>query len=476
MPAIVWLRRDLRVHDHPALVTALERHGEVVPFFCLDDRLLHGRNASGPRTQFLLECLADLQNSLEDRGGRLAIRRGRPEHELVKLAAATGARDVYFTGEVTPFGRARDRRVHEATTAAGLRLHACPGLTAVDDVGDLRTKGSGRPYTVFSPFFRAWLAEPRRAVLAAPERIRVPAGVEGGALPTLEELGLVQEVTDPIRGGEAEGRRRVSAFLAAPVRDYEDTSDSLGADRTSRLSPFLHFGCVSPREIESGLAHDQGAAAFRRQLAWREFYQGLILHFPGNAVEEFQERYRGSLAYPGDDEAFERWTRGTTGFPLVDAGMRQLRHEGWMHNRARLVVGSFLTKDLGVDWRRGERWFMRLLIDGDEASNNGNWQWIASVGADPQPFFRRIYSPRRHMERYDPGGRYVRHWVPELRGVPDPYLREPWTMPPALQREMGCVIGTDYPPPMVDRRSAREAAFERYRSAGDRHDARAGAS
>ncbi len=188
----------------------------------------------------------------------------------------------------------------------------------------------------------------------------------------------------------------------------------------------------------------------------------MLLNFPRNARSEFQERYRGRIAWSRAERRFEAWCEGRTGFPLVDAGMRQLRREGWMHNRCRLVVGSFLTKDLGIDWRWGERHFMRHLIDGDEANNNGNWQWIASVGVDPQPFFRRFYSPTRHQERFDPDGEYVRRYVPELRDVPGEHLAEPWEMPQALQEETGCVIGRDYPEPVIDRSQARQEAFERY--------------
>ena len=191
------------------------------------------------------------------------------------------------------------------------------------------------------------------------------------------------------------------------------------------------------------------------------------MHHPDNAQQEFQPRYRGTLAWAGGDEEFTAWTEGRTGFPMVDAGMRQLRREGWMHNRVRLMVGSFLTKDLGIDWRRGEDWFMRLLLDGDQASNNGNWQWIASVGVDPQPAFRRIYNPSLQQERFDPGGRYVRRYVPELAQVPDEYLAEPWRMPSEVQEQAGCRIGRDYPGPIVDHRAARLAALDRYRDAAD---------
>ena len=267
---------------------------------------------------------------------------------------------------------------------------------------------------------------------------------------------------DPLPGGERAGRERLSRFVSDGVGEYTDNHDALGRDKTSRLSPYLHFGCLSPRELEERLPAGKGPDAFRRQLCWRDFYMHVLLHFPRNARSEFQERYRGSISWSYAEKAFDAWCQGRTGYPLVDAGMRQLLREGWMHNRARLVVGSFLTKDLGIDWRWGERWFMRLLIDGDEANNNGNWQWIASVGVDPQPFFRRIYNPARHMERYDPRGDYVRRYVPELSEVPDAYLAEPWTMPEDTQEDCGCVIGEDYPEPIVDHKEARKEAFARY--------------
>ena len=197
-----------------------------------------------------------------------------------------------------------------------------------------------------------------------------------------------------------------------------------------------------------------GAAAFHRQLCWRDFHHHVLHHFPANARSEFQDRYRGAIRWSYAKRPFEAWCEGRTGYPLVDAGMRQLRREGWMHNRARLVVGSFLTKSLGIDWRWGERFFMRYLIDGDEANNNGNWQWIASVGTDPQPAFRRIYNPTLHQQRYDPDNEYVRRFVPELAAVPDRYAPEPWTMPEQVQREAGCVIGDDYPGPIVDHKLA----------------------
>jgi deoxyribodipyrimidine photo-lyase len=463
LTAIVWFRRDLRVHDHPALRAALEQDERVVPVFCFDDGLLHGRHASGPRTQFLLECLSELDAALRERGSGLVLRHGAPERELAELARLTKAQTLHFTRDVTPFARSRGARVREALAGGGVELHGHPGLGAIDELDAPRTQ-AGRPYTVFTPFHRAWEREPRRDVLGAPRELPpLPARLAKGRIPSLRALGLEQEVAEPARGGERPARERLARFLADDVRGYGQGRDELGADSTSRLSPYLHFGCLSPREIEQRLPGGAGAEAFRRQLCWREFHHHVLLHFPRNARSEFQERYRGKLSWSRARGRFEHWCDGRTGYPLVDAGMRQLRREGWMHNRARMVVGSFLTKDLGIDWRWGERWFMRMLIDGDEANNNGNWQWIASVGTDPAPAFRRIYNPARQMETHDPDGRYVRRYVPELAAVPDEYLREPWTMPEEVQHAAGCTIGEHYPYPIVDHAQARREALERYR-------------
>ncbi|UJA21319.1 deoxyribodipyrimidine photo-lyase [Thermoleophilia bacterium SCSIO 60948] len=462
--AIVWFRRDLRLRDHPALRAALDSADRVVPVFCFDDSLLGGRHASGPRTQFMLECLAELDSDLRELGSGLVVRRGRPEREISDLAREIGAEEIHFSRDVSPFARQRGERTREAFEDIGLELHAHPGVNAIDDVGAPRTKSSDKPFTVFSPFHRTWVDIERRDVLRAPSSMPgLPSGLAKGRLPSLEALGLTQEVSDPARGGESEARKTYDRFLDGPIRDYSDNHDALGRDLTSRLSPYLHFGCLSARQIEERIPDGKGPAAFHRQICWRDFYSHVLVNFPRNARSEFQDRYRGNIKWSYAEKAFEKWCEGRTGFPLVDAGMRQLKAEGWMHNRARLVVGSFLTKDMGIDWRWGERWFMRMLIDGDEANNNGNWQWIASVGTDPAPAFRRLYNPQRHAERYDPNGTYVRRYVPELRDVPDEFIFAPHEMPDDVQREVGCVIGEDYPEQMLDHKAAREEALERLR-------------
>ncbi len=460
--AIIWFRRDLRLHDHLALRAALDSADAVVPLFCFDDGLLHGRHASGPRTQFLLESLTDLDAMLRERGSRLFVRHGPPQRELPALAAEVGAVAVHLSADVGPFARRRQQAVKSALDdSVDFSVH--PGLFVVDRLDAIRTQG-GDPYTVFTPFHRNWAAQPRRDVVGAPNRLPAPpARLAAGSLPTLQDLGLEQECEDPVPGGERAGRERLRRFLADAVRDYDAGRDRLAGDEVSRLSPYLHFGSLSPREVEHRLPDGAGATAYRRQLCWRDFYAQVIGHHPANARSEFQSRYRGSIRWSRAEKRFEAWCEGQTGYPAVDAGMRQLRREGWMHNRARLLVGSFLTKDLGIDWRWGERWFMRWLLDGDEASNNGNWQWIASVGVDPQPAFRRIFNPARQQERFDPDGDYVRRYVPELSRVPDNYLSEPWTMPDEVQERVGCRIGHEYPAPIVDHAQARREALDRYR-------------
>jgi deoxyribodipyrimidine photo-lyase len=467
--ALVWFRRDLRLHDNPALHAALVRHDTVVPLFCLDDRLLNGRHRSAPRAAFLRSCLVSLDEALHARGSTLLIRSGPPEQLIPALAQALYADEVFAAEDVGPFARRRDEAVAKALDAVGIRLHLRPGVFTVDDLGSIRT-GAGSPYTVFTPFHRRWLSEPRRPVRAAPHAMpSVPEGAPTGQ--TLPDFGeLPPQCRCP--GGEPAARERMERFLgvpavagAAPVAAYADRHDTLGDPGTSELSPYLHLGCLSPRELESRLPDDAGGEALRRQLCWRDFYAHVLLHHPGNAAVEHQPRYRGKIRWTRSERLFDAWRDGRTGYPLVDAGMRELAQTGWMHNRARMVVGSFLVKDLGIDWRWGERWFMRALIDGDEANNNGNWQWIASVGVDPQPPARRIFNPTLQQRRYDPEGDYVRRHVPELERVPDDYLAEPWKMSLEIQRAAGCVIGVDYPAPIVDHAVARQEAIARYAAA-----------
>jgi deoxyribodipyrimidine photo-lyase len=454
--ALVWFRRDLRVHDHPALTGAVRTYDRVVPVFVLDDALLSGRAASAARAEFLAGCLRSLDEELRLRGAGLVVRAGRPESELIRLARDTGAEAVFWTSDVSPYARARDARVTEALHAAGIRARPHGG-TYIVDVSKPRTN-SGAPYSVFSPFFRTWKDMPRRQVLPAPDRV---AGVEADSVSFNPAPLVAEPVVEP---GEAAARRAANAWLEDRVAGYAVRHDRVGEQGTSRLSPYLRWGCLSALELEQS-ARDRrapGPQAWIRQLCWRDFYAHVLLHWPSNLTTEFQERRRG-LEWSDDDALREAWQRGETGYPAVDAGMRELLRTGWMHNRARLIVGSFLTKDLHVDWRAGERWFSRLLLDGEPAQNNGNWQWIASVGVDPAPPVRRMYNPTLQGKRFDPTAAFIRRNVPELADVPDHRLFEPWTMTEAEQRESGCIIGRHYPAPVVDHEDERKVALDRYR-------------
>jgi deoxyribodipyrimidine photo-lyase len=465
--AIVWFRRDLRIHDHPALHAARAGHERVIPLFVVDDALLHGRYASPSRARFMLGCLRELDRALKDLGSGLVLRHGPPADAVIDVAREAGASAVFWTSDVAPYARRRDARVTEALGDAGVEARPCGGGYLVDP-SKPRTQG-GRPYTVFSPFHRAIADAERRAVHRAPTDLPpLPSSLKKGRIPSAEALELGAGVPEPaVEPGEAAARAALDRWLSdADVDHYADEHDTL-AGGTSLLSPYFRWGCLSARECEERAdgRGGQGAAAFTRQLAWRDFYAHQLLMFPDNINNEFQPRYRGTLRWADDDEALQAWKDGTTGFPIVDAGMRQLARTGWMHNRARLVVGSFLTKDLHLDWRDGERHFARLLLDGEPAQNNGNWQWIASTGADPAPYFRRLFNPMIQQRKFDPDGAYVRRWVPELRDVPVRKLPEPWTMSDEEQQDAGCVIGADYPAPIVDHAHEREVAKQRYGAA-----------
>ena len=462
--AIIWLRADLRVHDHPAISVAAAAHDHVVPLFVADERLTSsGGFRSGPRNAFLRGCLADVDASLRALGAALVVRHGRPEDVVPELARELGAAEVLWTSAVSPFARRRDRAVAEALAGAGIAARPQPGGYCTD-VSVPRTK-AGKPMTVFTPFWRVQRELPRRAVLKAAASMQLPDGLDPGELPA--GPSLADELPEPFCApGEAAARAAMDAWLEGAIDSYGDRHDDL-AGATSGLSAYLRWGCISARELEQRAIDrgSDGAAAFVRQLAWRDFYAHVLLLFPGNSRVEFQPRYR-DLEWADDPELLEAWTSGCTGYPLVDAGMRQLAATGWMHNRARMVVGSFLTKDLHLDWRAGEAWFERMLLDGEPAQNNGNWQWIASTGVDPAPYFRRMFNPVLQQQKFDPGGAYVRRWVPELREVPDRRLAEPWTMSDAEQAAAGCVIGDDYPQPVVDHAQERQVAMARYRAAG----------
>lgn len=405
--AIVFFTRDLRVHDQPALTEAVRVAERVVPLFVFD-RLILERFGVPNRAAFLLDALRDLRGALRARGGTLVIRDGDVVDEVVRVARETAAEAVFLSEDVSAYARAREDRLRRACRSARIELHVLPGVTVVPP-GDLAPAG-GDHYRIFTPYWRRWETAPRRRVLGAPRRVRVPTHVARGRVPALADLacsGTRSPCLPP--GGESEGRRRLTRWLRTGLRDYERLHDDLAADATSRLSPYLHLGCVSPLELAERARERGGGKAFVRQLAWRDFFAQLLAANPETSREDFRPRRD---RWREDEHALAAWKDGQTGYPLIDAGMRQLQREGWMHNRARLVTGSFLTKHLYLDWRLGAEHFFDLLVDGDVANNVGNWQWVAGTGADTRP--NRVFNPAVQAKRFDPTGEYVRRYVPEL--------------------------------------------------------------
>ncbi len=459
--AIVWFRRDFRVHDHPALAYALAHFDRVLPVFVVDDRLLGGRWHSPNRLWFLAGALGSLQHELRERDSALTVVRGDPVARIPELAVQAGAAAVIVTRDRTPYGRRRDDAVADALAAAGTRFISGRGLL-VHDPEDV-PRPAGGPFTVFSPFHRRWVATPLRALEPAPPsiptaRLRTALGDQDPAA----LLGRPRPTADPtllLEPTEAAARARLDRWAASDqLRDYATGRDRLDLDGTSRLSQDLRFGLLSPVEVLVRTGGDgPGSERFQSELAWRDFYAHLLWHLPRVARESFRADLDG-IAWSTDEDAVHAWRTGRTGYPVVDAAMRQLLATGWMHNRARMIVASFLTKHLGVDWRVGEAHFMAHLLDGDPASNNGGWQWAASTGTDPQPWFR-IFNPTLQGRRHDPDGAYVRRWVPELAsvsGLEGPAVHEP---PPGAYLDR-----------IVPHAESRERALAAYASRAARRD------
>jgi deoxyribodipyrimidine photo-lyase len=466
--AIWWIRRDLRLHDNPALAEAAKSEF-ILPLFILDPRLLESEYASERRLGFMLAGLRKLDESLAARGSRLIVRRGLPEQVLPRLVQEVGADLIFAAADISPFGRARDRQI-----AARLPLQLLPGITIRPP--DEIVKANGEPYLVFTPYRKAWRsADPPAVPLAAPEKLRMPDNITGESLP--ETPSYDQKLSFPAGEGAALARLKTFTYGSpATIDGYGDGRDRMAEDRTSRLSPYLRFGMLSPRTaaraafdvIDASAGQDgSGPETWLSELIWREFYFSILYHFPHVRRRSFRPEY-DAIRWRNDPSEYQAWTQGQTGYPAVDAGMRQLLATGWMHNRARMITASFLVKDLLIDWRWGERWFMQHLLDGDPASNNGGWQWTAGTGTDAAPYFR-IFNPVLQSKRYDPDGEYIRRWVPELQPLTTKEIHEPWLMPAARQAALGVRIGKTYPAPIIDHSFARQRTLDAYRAAREQN-------
>ncbi|MBR8741854.1 deoxyribodipyrimidine photo-lyase [Nocardiopsis sp. MG754419] len=415
-PVLVLFTQDLRLHDHPALTTALRAAGPVVPLFVLDPALV--RRAARNRLAHLAEALADLRSGLREVGGDLVVRRGDTVTETLAVARETGAHIVHLSEGVS---RTAARRL-DRLRAAGLDARTHPGLTVVPP-GDI-TPVSGDHYKVFTPYWRAWESSRWREVLPAPERVDLPAGIDPGETPTAEDLtrdGVGTLAEERRAGGWTLARERLRAWLDLGLADYGDRHDDLPGAATSHLSADLRFGCLSPLEVARVARDLPGGAEYVRQLAWRDFHHQVTAAFPDITVRDYRPRDR---EWRQDPEALAAWKEGRTGVPVVDAGMRQLLREGFMHNRTRMITAAFLTKTLLVHWREGAAHFDAHLVDGDVANDFGNWQWVAGTGNDTRP--NRSFNPSRQAKRFDPEGVYVRRYVPELAELSGARAHSPW--------------------------------------------------
>lgn len=443
MPVLLWYRRDLRVEDLPSLAAALDEGPEVLACFVLDPQL--ETSAGQRRLQYLGQSLRRLSDDLD---GRLLITRGRPQERIPQIAAAIGASAVHVSEDFAPFGRRRDERVRATLgdiplVATGSPYLASPGRVVKDD---------GTPYRVFTPFFRRWREHGwRRPANSRPDSAHL---IDPSELP--RESAHPVDIPDfggllAFPAGEAAALEHWRGFVSSGLERYEQDRDRPDLDCTSRMSVYLKFGNIHPRTMAADLdLKKSGAAAYLRQLAFRDFYAAVLHFWPRSAWHNWNQEF-DAIETDTDAQArrqFERWKAGETGFPIVDAGMRELRETGFMHNRVRMIAASFLVKDLHLPWQWGARWFMDQLLDGDVANNQHGWQWCAGCGTDAAPYFR-VFNPTLQGAKFDPEGCYVRRWVPELADVPDAHLQR--AAPPP-----------GYPQPMVDHGRERAEALRRY--------------
>jgi deoxyribodipyrimidine photo-lyase len=470
--ALVWFRRDLRLHDHAALHHALRAARRVYCAFVFDRAILDALLAEGlsadRRVEFIHQSIIELAQALAARGSALIVRHGFAADEIVHLADELRVDAVFANHDYEPYAITRDDRVASALAAAGRRLHTFKDLVVFEK--DEVLTDAGRPFSVFTPYKNAWLkkltpfyvrpyaVERHAATLARPPQI--------DSIPALKHLGFAATNLTRLRipTGATGGAQLLEDFKTR-IDTYDRTRDFPAVRGPSYLSAHLRFGTVSVRELTAFAlqrieAGSRGAEIWLSELIWRDFYQQILFHHPHVARSAFKPEY-DRIQWNKDEALFAVWCEGRTGYPLVDAAMAQINQTGYMHNRLRMVVASFLTKDLGIDWRRGEHYFACQLNDFDLAANNGGWQWAASSGCDAQPYFR-IFNPVTQSEKFDPDGAFIKRYLPRLGNFSAKEIHSPWLLPERRQRDAGCVIGVDYPAPIVDHPAARAATLERY--------------
>lgn len=474
-PIIIWFTQDLRLSDNACLSAAVASGHPILPLFVLDD-VTPGEFAMGGASRWWLhKSLASLASSLEALGGRLVVCRGEAGHVIEKLVTKTGAQGVYFSRGYAPWSSKLEKRISAHCEAVGIECRRFSGFL-LHEPEAIRTGNDG-PYKVYTPFSRNCLTrEITRKPRPAPEQVDFYNPDIAGD--TLDDLNLYPDKPDWAADfrerwtpGEAGAHEKLEQFLENAVGDYKEARDLPNVRGTSRLSPHLHFGEISPLQCWAATSHaaasaggkiDRGAHTFEKEILWREFSYHLLHYWPDLPAEPFKPEF-ADFPWLQDDEKLARWQQGLTGLPIVDAGMRELWATGWMHNRVRMIVASFLIKNLRLAWQVGEQWFWDTLVDADIGSNSASWQWVAGCGADAAPYFR-IFNPVLQGEKFDKQGGYVRRWVPELSGLPDKFIHKPWQAPAEALKDAGVDLGTTYPRPIVDLGETRDAALAAYKT------------
>jgi deoxyribodipyrimidine photo-lyase len=470
--AIVWLRRDLRLTDNPALAAATREYEHVLPVFNWSPEEEDPWSPGAAQRWWLHQSLERLSEGLEAAGSRLILRRGPSIEVLRSLVTETAAEAVLWNRLYEPQAVSRDATVENALRDDGIVSESYNGSLLFEPC-QIET-GQGRPFRVFTPFWKTCLGKPPpRPPVPAPDQMRPleqwPDSLPLDALELLPRIPWYEGLEESWRPGESGAAAQLAEFVGEAVADYAGRRDYPGLEGVSRMSPHLHFGEISPRSIWAAVASrsagggERGAEAYLRELGWREFAHHVLYHFPDTTKKPMNDRFSGFPWREGKGANLAAWQQGRTGIPIVDAGMRQLWRTGWMHNRVRMVVASLLVKNLMWSWRDGAAWFWDTLVDADLANNTMGWQWTAGCGADAAPYFR-IFNPVLQGEKFDPDGGYVRRFVPELAAVPPRFLHKPWEMPESERAKIGFRLGRDYPEPIVDLASSRKRALDAFRS------------
>ncbi len=468
-PIILWFRQDLRLADHPALNAAAREDRPVIPVYIHDEDAAGQWSPGGASAWWLHHSLVSLSESIASKGGELCLRRGDTLATLKELCAETGATEIYCTRRYEPWAADQEKSLHESLKSEDIVLKRYSG-SLLFEPGELLTQG-GSPFKVFTPFWRA----AQTKTIAEPLKVPKAEWRSADSSDELDDWSLLPQKPNWAEGweqlwtpGEAGASEQLQNFVDDAISDYSDARDIPSRPATSRLSPHLHLGELSPRQVWH-IAEQQrrnpsipqaAISKFQAELGWREFSYHLLHFFPHIPTDSFKEQFTG-FPWVTNSEQLERWQKGQTGYPIVDAGMRELWQTGFMHNRVRMVVASFLCKHLRIHWKEGEAWFWDTLVDADLASNGCSWQWVAGSGADAAPYFR-IFNPVAQGEKFDGEGEYVRRWVPELAKMPNKFIHAPWTAPKEILTAARVELGTDYPEPLVDHKEARQAALDAY--------------